>query len=366
MQMAFLRRNADYETWLRTQCDVVDADLDKKHKRMAESPFAMLRATYFRYAAKVEKLLPDLADAPHVLAVGDIHVENFGTWRDAEGRLIWGVNDFDEAAVMPYPFDLVRLCASAGLSPDLGDHEHAADAILAGYERGLAEPAPMVLDADASWLRPFVSPTEKTRADFAKEMETLPDFDPPGDVKAGFAESFPEGAVIEGYAPRAKGGGSLGRPRYIAVATWRGGRIVREAKALVPSAWDYAHKKEGWPPRFRELADGPFRAPDPFLDIRGRYLFRRIAPDSRKLDFGGEIPKRLQELFLEAMGHDIGAIHAASGQAEDIAAHLKTRPEGWLRDGAMSLSARVLKDFKAWQAAYKPETAPPKAGKTKK
>jgi len=32
-----------------------------------------------------------------VLAVGDLHVENFGTWRDAEGRLIWGVNDFDES-----------------------------------------------------------------------------------------------------------------------------------------------------------------------------------------------------------------------------------------------------------------------------
>jgi uncharacterized protein (DUF2252 family) len=24
-------------------------------------------------------------------------VENFGAWRDVEGRLIWGINDFDEA-----------------------------------------------------------------------------------------------------------------------------------------------------------------------------------------------------------------------------------------------------------------------------
>ena len=31
------------------------------------------------------------------LSVGDLHVENFGTWRDSEGRLIWGINDFDEA-----------------------------------------------------------------------------------------------------------------------------------------------------------------------------------------------------------------------------------------------------------------------------
>ena len=48
-----------------------------------------------------------------MLAVGDIHIENFGTWRDNDGRLIWGVNDFDEAAEMPYALDLVRLTTSA-------------------------------------------------------------------------------------------------------------------------------------------------------------------------------------------------------------------------------------------------------------
>ena len=42
--------------------------------------------------------------------------ENFGTWRDAEGRLIWGVNDFDEAARMPYALDIVRLATSAVLA----------------------------------------------------------------------------------------------------------------------------------------------------------------------------------------------------------------------------------------------------------
>jgi hypothetical protein len=54
-------------------------------------------------------IVPELADAPKVLAVGDIHLENFGTWRDADGRLVWGVNDYDEAADMPYTLDLLRL-----------------------------------------------------------------------------------------------------------------------------------------------------------------------------------------------------------------------------------------------------------------
>ena len=96
--------NRDYERWLTAQLqgDIVAADLKTKHKKMRESAFAFLRATYWRWAETILAVCPDLADAPATLAVGDIHLENFGTWRDQEGRLIWGVNDYDEAAEMPY------------------------------------------------------------------------------------------------------------------------------------------------------------------------------------------------------------------------------------------------------------------------
>src|SRR5262249_50641661 len=98
-----------YEAWLRTRCDVVEADLAAKHDKMAQSPFLFLRATFYRWAGCIEALLPQLASAPRALCVGDAHVENFGAWRDADGRLAWGVNDFDEAAETPCAFDLVRL-----------------------------------------------------------------------------------------------------------------------------------------------------------------------------------------------------------------------------------------------------------------
>jgi len=32
-----------------------------------------------------QETCPDLAKGPWVKAVGDLHVENFGTWRDTEG-----------------------------------------------------------------------------------------------------------------------------------------------------------------------------------------------------------------------------------------------------------------------------------------
>ena len=115
--MNIFKSAAAYEDWLRAQLDdVVEKDIAVKHKKMAGDPFQFLRATYWRWAETIYGVCRDLKDAPHVLAVGDIHVENFGTWRDAEGRLVWGVNDFDEAAKMPYVLDIVRLAASAVLA----------------------------------------------------------------------------------------------------------------------------------------------------------------------------------------------------------------------------------------------------------
>ena len=133
--MSFRKDNDAYEAWLARQCDVVAKDIDVKHQRMKKNAFIFLRATYFRWAKTIETLCPDLMDAPKVLAVGDIHLENFGTWRDADGRLVWGVNDFDEAAIMPYPLDLVRLAASIRLAPNLDVSNH-------GGRRSLAQGLP--------------------------------------------------------------------------------------------------------------------------------------------------------------------------------------------------------------------------------
>ena len=79
---------------------------------MKESVFAFLRATYYRWIQVWPEVCPQLVSAATVLAIGDLHVENFGTWRDIEGRLVWGINDFDEAYPLPYTNDLVRLASS--------------------------------------------------------------------------------------------------------------------------------------------------------------------------------------------------------------------------------------------------------------
>ncbi len=126
-----------YEAWMARELgrEIVRADVVLKHQKMRASPFVFLRATYWRWAETILEICPDLADAAQVLAVGDVHLENFGTWRDIEGRLVWGVNDFDEAARMPYALDLVRLAASA-LARQRGPQDRHGGGVR-GHHRGL-------------------------------------------------------------------------------------------------------------------------------------------------------------------------------------------------------------------------------------
>ena len=95
--MKITKATEAYESWLGRHLRLLQPDLKLKHKQMRSEPFLFLRATYYRWAQVWTEICPQTAKAPKVLAVGDLHVENFGTWRDIEGRLIWGINDFDEA-----------------------------------------------------------------------------------------------------------------------------------------------------------------------------------------------------------------------------------------------------------------------------
>src|ERR1051326_5805245 len=182
--MSFISDNEKYEAWLRNQCHVVEADLKKKHERMRESAFIFLRATYFRWARRIESIVYKLSKPPPVLSISDLHLENFGTWRDAEARLVWGVNDFDEAAVIPYAYDLVRLATSARLAANLPIANRAvARALIDGNSDGLERPRPTLLDEQERWMRPYVAVTDHGRDKFWDEINHLPDATPPDAAK---------------------------------------------------------------------------------------------------------------------------------------------------------------------------------------
>src|SRR5258708_15844410 len=146
---------------------------------MAADTFSFLRATFCRWAEQGPQALPALAEAVRVLAVGDLHVENYGTWRDAEGRLVWGVTDFDETYRMPFTFDLVRLATSAGLAAAEGhlniDLKQACAAIMQGYLGALRTGGrPIVLAEQDRWLRKMASGRLRHPVAFWARMQALP------------------------------------------------------------------------------------------------------------------------------------------------------------------------------------------------
>ena len=160
--MNIRKATANYEAWLRQHLRLLPEDLALKHERMRAELFPFMRGTYYRWAQVWAEVCGEAAKAPVVLAVGDLHVENFGTWRDIEGRLVWGVNDFDEAYNLPYSVDLVRLAASAHIAIrearlEIGARD-ACNAILGGYKKCLRMGGrPVVLAEEHPWLRAMMT-----------------------------------------------------------------------------------------------------------------------------------------------------------------------------------------------------------------
>lgn len=97
-----------------------------KFRKMAASAFAFYRGTASLFYSDLEREQAmrdgDVHSGPYldertsrVWIHGDLHAENFGTYMNANGRLIFNVNDFDEAYVGPFTWDLKRLAASLAL-----------------------------------------------------------------------------------------------------------------------------------------------------------------------------------------------------------------------------------------------------------
>lgn len=343
-----------YEEWLRKQLhgDVVATDLARKHDKMQESAFVFLRATYWRWAETILDVCPDLAGAAPVLAVGDIHLENYGTWRDADGRLAWGINDFDEAAEMPYVLDLVRLAASAvlGRTGDSMTAEEICAAILLGYRQGLQAPKPIVLDRDNQWLRDLVVVPEKQRTKFWAKLAATKAKPVPARYRQALAGAMPEASLAVKFARRSAGTGSLGRPRWIGVAEWRGAPVVREAKALLMSAW-VRNSRGSRKIRAGDIANGRFRPLDPWFRIAGTIAVRRLSPNNRKIEAEETTNSLLVPDMLRTMGFELANTHLGTmDRRAAVSRDLRHRKRGWLSANAKLACEAITRDHAAWKA----------------
>lgn len=344
-----------FENWLGKRIPLVQSDLHLKHKLMAEDPFTFLRGTFYRWAQMWPDVCPDLAEAPLVLAVGDLHVENFGTWRDGEARLVWGINDFDEAFPLPYTNDLVRLAVSANLAIR-SNHlkirsEVACKALLKGYTDSLkAGGRPFVLEGEHDWLRTAATGELRNPPHFWSKMDTLPRVrDVPKSARKVLENALPEHDDYK-LARRVAGVGSLGSERFVALTEWQGARLAREAKALAPSACVWANnQKSSEKILYEEILDTACRAADPYVRLRGRWLVRRLAPDCSRIELT-DLPKKTnEERLLEAMGYETANVHIGSKAAlKAVRRDISRRRDRWLHAAVKRMTDCVLEDYGVW------------------
>jgi hypothetical protein len=347
-----------FEEWLGHHTDLVGKDLRLKHINMKAAVFPFLRATFYRWAQIWPKVCPDLAQAPHVLAVGDLHVENFGTWRDVEGRLIWGVNDFDETHPMAYANDLVRLAASAHLAAEAGHlplkHKDICDSVLEGYRAGLRLGGmPFVLGENNDWLRQIAESELRDPVHFWAKMDALPTAK--GEVPISAIDALehlmPARELAYRLARRVAGLGSLGHARYVAIADWRGGRIAREAKALVSSACYWAKDHQG-PPEilYQAIISRAVRCPDPFVQLRGRWIVRRLSPHCSRIELATLRASGKELRLLHAMGWETANIHLGTKNSrKPILIHMQKQKAKWLHGATEEMAMAVRADWKTWK-----------------
>ncbi len=363
-----------YESWLAGFAPLYPPDLEYKHQQMADpaDPFPFFRATYYRWVQHWTATAGDLTAAPEVLAVGDLHVENFGTWRDADGRLCWGVNDFDEIDRQPYTIDLVRLAASvrcakrtAGMDIKLAT---ACEAVLEGYRDALEKGGtPFVLEEHHAHLRVLAMAEERDPVHFWKKLTALladRAEEPPNAAKEALYGSLPAAGLRPQFRRRPHVGlGSLGKPRYVALAEYSGGWVAREAKACTPPATAWAAPRgEPAGTLIAEAVRRAARSHDPFYRVVPGWVVRRLGPRCSRIELTHLKHAADTQRLLRAMGAETANIHVGTAEAAPaVRADLARRPRSWLEEAARTLSELIERDWNDWRQARGPGKPAPGA-----
>ncbi len=162
-----------------------------KYRKMASHPHAFYRGSACLYYADVTaKKDPWVDDQSGAIWIhGDLHVENFGTYLNSGGRLVFDINDFDEAYIGHFTWDLQRFAASMALMAwqkalPQADVESLIRRYLRGYLRqvdhyagtGDDEDFALHLDnTDGPVLEALVTARQVRRADLLDEMTHVED-----------------------------------------------------------------------------------------------------------------------------------------------------------------------------------------------
>ncbi|MEO8139580.1 MAG: DUF2252 family protein [Gemmatimonadota bacterium] len=257
--------------------------LARKLIAMRRHPFAFFRGTAHLFYAD-QQLLQPLGDAPPIWSCGDLHLENFGCYKGDNRLAYFDLNDFDDAALGPLTWDLVRLLTSLrlGLRAEAGNPRLLSEFLLGEYaaileggkprwiERATAEGAVLELLRRAKLRRRRALLTERTEWSPERNRHRLRLL-PERTLAASAAEHRQVGAVIArlrlpGVEPRffrvldvarrVAGIASLGLTRYVVLVEGRGSpsnNYLLDVKGAIPST--LAESSPSKQPHWRDEAE---------------------------------------------------------------------------------------------------------------
>ena len=381
--------------------------LAMKYTNLRKSPFVFLRGTCHLFYER----LPDVqmrVKAPVVWCCGDLHLENFGSFK-GENRLVYfDINDFDESALAPASWDLVRfltsvLLAADDLKADAGEARKLCDSFVRSYAAALAAGSPRWIERDTAAglieellgslesrtrVRHLNERTErkgarrKIRCD-GKRALSVSDAERARVKKmiASHAKSlthaqtraWPEFFEVLDVAHRIAGTGSLGLERYVVLIEGKGSpnaNYLLDLKQAVPSSLrpHLKTRQPAWPTQAHRIVAVQQRvqaAPMAFLHSIERrktsYVLRGLQPSEDRValyESGVGFEKILG--VVEEMGRIVawGQLRSAGRQGSAIADELiefGSKRKAWhdeLVSAARRCAKLVRKDWASFCAAY--------------
>ncbi|RDK00947.1 DUF2252 domain-containing protein [Paraburkholderia lacunae] len=374
--------------------------LAMKYKLMRSSPFVFLRGTCHLFYQRLprDKMLDD---APPVWICGDMHLENFGSYKGDNRLIYFDNNDFDEACLAPNLYELVRLLTSVlvgaadlklSRAQALALCHTALDAYSAALMFGKSRwieaetSAGMVrelFDALASRSRAAhldrrTTLKGKTRTLKVDGKKALPVSDKARAAVTAFMNTFAAGEPnpdfyrIIDVARRIAGTGSLGVDRYVILVEGKGspdGNYLIDLKEALPSSV-LPHVRTRQPKwrtdaqRVVEVQQRNQAVSQAFLHAvefsQRSYVLRSLQPSEDRValrGWDGELP-RLEEV-INSMAELSAWAHLRSGgrQGSSIADELIAfgSRKDWqlpLIEIAVRCEAQVAADWKAYCEAY--------------
>jgi len=257
--------------------------LAMKYAKMAQSPFIFLRGScHLFYDALPDS--PLFRDTPLAWCCGDLHFENFGSYKGDNRLVYFDINDYDEAALAPVTWDMIRLLTSIQCGADALNATHAealavSQSCLDAYRSALINGKPLWVERETSGglVNALLTTLQgRERAAFLDKrtirkghrrslildgVKALPASDTQKKIVTGFMDDFasrqpsPKFFEVLDIGRRIAGTGSLGVERFVVLVEGKGSPDgnylldIKEAKpsALAPHLARLGIKQPTWP-----------------------------------------------------------------------------------------------------------------------